>query len=128
MRFGLVSTRGPQLTPDLTVEVWQDDQVRQVLVFDAKYHTNDVDGVQTYLDEDLVKMDLYLNGIRWKTMNPRQKPQKVVRSAYILYPGDVLKHDKDDPEVGALPFVPNLDRPRRVATAMVQLLKHAGLL
>lgn len=128
VRFGLVSMRPPQLTPDLVLEVWEDGQVRQALVFDAKYRTNEERGIQTYVSEDLEKMDLYLNGIRWKTLNPRQKPQKVVRSAYILYPGDVLEHDKDDAEVGALPFVPNLDRPRRVATAMVQLLRHAGIL
>ena len=128
VRFGLVSMRPPQLTPDLVVEVWEADQVRQVVVFDAKYRTSEAGGVQTYVSEDLEKMDLYLNGIRWKTLNPRQKPQKVVRSAYILYPGDILEHDKDDAEVGALPFVPNLDRPRRVATPIVQLLKHAGIL
>lgn len=120
--------RRPQLTPDLVVEVWQPDEARQVLVFDAKYRTAEGGGVHTYVSEDLEKMDLYLNGIRWKTLNSRQKPQRVVRSAYILYPGDVLEHDTDDAEVGALPFVPNLERPRHVATALIQLLRAASLL
>jgi len=128
VRFGLVSMRPPQLTPDLVVEVWEDEQARQVLVFDAKYRTNEARGVQTYVSEDLEKMDLYLNRIQWKPQNLRQRPHKVVRSAYILYPGDVLEHDKDDPEVGALPFVPNVSKPRSVATAIVQLLRSIDLL
>lgn len=33
-----------QLTPDMTVEVWQDDLVTEVIVFDAKYKTELVAG------------------------------------------------------------------------------------
>ncbi len=37
---------------------------------------------------------------------PDQRPQKVVSSAYIIYPGTYLEHDPDEAEIGALPLIP----------------------
>ena len=36
-----------------------------------------------------------------------QRPQKIVSSAYILYPGTYLKHEPEEAEIGALPLVLN---------------------
>lgn len=62
-------------------------------------------------DDDLNKMRKYRDKICNRTYDPRrpnQKPQKVVSSAYILYPGTYLEHDPDEAEIGALPLVPNM--------------------
>ena len=79
----------------------------------------------TFLDEDLNKMREYRDTIAWKNRNdPRLRP--IVKSAYILYPGDVLEHDPDYPDIGALPLQPKMekDQSARVSTALSQILKQ----
>ncbi len=41
---GLISTHSGQLTPDMSVEIYSKEQVKHVLVFDAKYRYQEIDG------------------------------------------------------------------------------------
>ncbi len=131
---GLVSTDYEQLTPDMGVEIYHRDQVRHVIIFDAKYRYQKMeDGSYQPLEENLGKMSKYRNKICYKvydSRNPRQRPQKVVTSSYILYPGTYLEHDNDEPEVGALPFVPNMIEEDRldVQEAVEDILWFAELI
>jgi len=104
---GLVSVAQNQRTPDLSIELWQNDKCAGVIIFDAKYKTENDGGKQKYLDDDLDKMSDYLYAVRWKTPERRTRPVPIVKSAYILYPGNVLQHDADFPERGAIPFTPH---------------------
>lgn len=123
---GLVSIAQKQRTPDLGIEIWQNEKCTGVIIFDAKYKATDDGNRQTYLDEDLDKMGDYLHAIRWKT--PLQaRPAQVVKSAYILYPGNVLEHDTEFPERGALPFIPNNPQAKAVVGAIKDILASSGL-
>ena len=124
---GLVSAAPYQLKPDMAIESWQNGQVVSVLIFDAKYRTMSEGASQTYREEDITKMDHYFNTIRWKPQNSRQRPQRVVSSAYILYPGNVLEHDGNEPEVGALPLIPQGIPSARATSVLSDILKHAYL-
>lgn len=108
---GLVSTDYAQLTPDMGIEIYHRDQIKHVIIFDAKYSYQKMDDGSYYpLEKNLGTMSKYRNKICSKVYdprNPRQRPQKIVTSSYILYPGTHLEHDRDEPEVGALPFVPD---------------------
>jgi hypothetical protein len=67
--------------------------------------------IQMKKEDDLGKMRIYRDKICYKTYDPRkpdQRPQKVVSSAYIIYPGTYLEHDPDEAEIGALPLVPDM--------------------
>jgi len=123
---GLVSVAQKQRTPDLGIEIWQNDKSIGVIIFDAKYKTENDGSRQKYLDDDLDKMGDYLFAIRWKTPE-RNRPEQIVRSAYILYPGNVLEHDVEYPERGALPFTPNNPQAKEVITAIKDILNSAGL-
>jgi len=123
----LVSAAPYQLKPDMAIESWQNGQVVSVLIFDAKYRTMSEGASQTYREEDITKMDHYYNTIRWKPQNSRQRPQRVVSSAYILYPGNVLEHDGNEPEVGALPLIPQGIPSARATSVLSDILKHAYL-
>lgn len=107
---GLGSTDYKQLTPDMSVEIYRQNKPWHVLIFDAKYrYRRGDDEIFCPNDEDLDKMRKYRDLIRYKAYNPRnptQKPQRIVTSAYILYPGTYLEHERDEPEIGALPLVP----------------------
>ena len=107
---GLVSTDHSQLTPDMSVEIYSEGQLKNVLIFDAKYRYQEIDGSYYPKDDDLNKMRKYRDKVCYRTYDPRrpnQRPQKVVSSAYIIYPGTYLEHDPDEAEIGALPLVPN---------------------
>ena len=122
---GLVSKGQRQRTPDLSIELRELNQPRSVLIFDAKYRTEKVGDEVTFLDEDLNKMREYRDTIALKIKNdPRLRP--IVRSAYILYPGDVLEHDPDYPDIGALPLQPKMEKVQsaRVSSALSQILKQ----
>lgn len=125
---GLVSSLRSQLTPDLAVEVWEGNEARRVLIFDAKYGTEKVGTRHEYREKDRTKMDHYANSIRWKPQNPRAALRRVVSSAYILYPGDVLEHDRDYPEVGALPMLPKVPDTREIENTLHDLLRSARLI
>lgn len=122
---GLVSKGQRQRTPDLSIELKELNQTRSVLIFDAKYRTEKVGDVVTFLDEDLNKMREYRDTIALKIKyNSRLRP--IVRSAYILYPGDVLEHDSYYPDVGALPLQPKMEKEQsaKVSTVLSQILKQ----
>jgi len=122
---GLVSKGQRQRTPDLSIELKELNQTRSVLIFDAKYRTEKDGDVVTFLNEDLNKMREYRDTIALKIKNdPRLRP--IVRSAYILYPGDVLEHDSDYPDIGALPLQPKMEKEQsaKVNTALSQILKQ----
>jgi len=107
---GLVSTDYGQLTPDMSVEIFSKGQLKNVLIFDAKYRYQELVGTYYPKDDDLNKMRKYRDKICYRTYDarrPSQRPQKVVSSAYIIYPGTYLEHDPDEAEIGALPLVPN---------------------
>ena len=125
---GMVTDAPYQLTPDMTVEVWQDDRVTEVIVFDAKYKTELVGGEQKYLEKDLETMDHYARRICWKSGKPGTRPRTVVTSAYILYPGDILEHDPERPEVGALPLTPLSQQSKYLVAATKSVLRHSQLL
>ena len=128
---GLVSIDRGQLTPDMTVEIYQQDTIKHVIVFDAKYRYQEEDGGNYPKEEDLGKMQKYRNLIRNKAYNPRNpKPQKIVSSAYILYPGTYLQHDEDEPETGALPLVPKMKDDDRLdmEDALEDILWFVGLI
>jgi hypothetical protein len=125
---GMVVDGPYQLTPDMTVEVWQDDLVTEVIVFDAKYKTELVAGEQKYLEKDLETMDHYARRICWKSGKPNARPRRVVTSAYILYPGDVLAHDPERPEVGALSMTPDSPQTKHLVAATRSILKYSQLL
>lgn len=122
---GLVSKGQKQRTPDLSIELKEFNQTRSVLIFDAKYRTEKVGDEVTYLEDDLNKMREYRDTIVLKIKNDsRLRP--IVRSAYILYPGDILEHDPDIPDIGALPLQPKMekDQSAKVSVALSQILKQ----
>jgi len=122
---GLVSKGQRQRTPDLSVELMEFNKTLGVLIFDAKYRTEKEGNELTFLDEDLNKMREYRDTIVWKRRNDsRLRP--IVRSAYILYPGDVLEHDPDYPDIGALPLKPKMEKgaSSRVSKALSEILKR----
>lgn len=131
---GLVSTDHRQLTPDMSVEIYQQNTIKHVIIFDAKYrYQEEEDGGYYPKEDDLGKMQKYSNLIRNKVYNPgnlNQKPQKIVSSAYILYPGNYLQHDDDEPETGALPLVPKMKNEDRLdmEDALEDILWFAELL
>lgn len=112
---GLMAYRKSLQTPDFAAEVWDVARRRplSVIVLDAKYKIFSVDGENRYKDEDLNKMREYQDHIRYRTWDPRRpdlRPEKIVSSAYILYPGDVVDHDPDDPRFGAIPLAPDMPK------------------
>lgn len=112
-KSGLVSTDHSQLTPDMSVEIYCERQLKNVLIFDAKYRYQENNGSYYAKDDDLNKMRKYRDKIcyrRYDARRPSQRPQKVVSSAYIVYPGTYLEHDPDEAEIGALPLVPNMSQ------------------
>ncbi|MGH2506112.1 MAG: nuclease domain-containing protein, partial [Ktedonobacteraceae bacterium] len=131
---GLVSTDYERLTPDMAVEIYQEERVRQVIIFDAKYSWWQMDdGSYRPRDEHLGKMRKYRDMIRCSMYipgNSRPKLQKIVTSSYILYPGTQLVHDQDEPEVGALPFISNMTEQERlqVESAVEDILLCAKLI
>lgn len=124
---GTVSIAQNKRTPDLSMEVWQNNKCESIVIFDAKYKTES-DGVrQKYQDNDLDKMSDYIYAIRWKSPEQRTRPVSIVKSAYILYPGDVLEHDTEFPERGALPFIPNNLQSKEVVRAIKDILAMSGM-
>lgn len=130
---GLVSTDYGQLTPDMSVEISSQGQLIHVLIFDAKYRYQEIDGAYYPKGEDLDKMRKYRDKICYRTYDParpNQRPRKVVSSAYILYPGTYLEHVPDEAEIGALPLVPNIEQDGllEVEEAIKDILWFVGLL
>lgn len=115
--------------PDLAIEVWSGSRAVKVIIFDPKYKDEKVGDTYTYLEKDLNKMREYRDVICWKSAN-NPRPQPIVSSAYILYPGTEPEHDPSYPEIGAIPLVPDL-APNEEAflyEAIEDTLNKAGLI
>lgn len=125
---GLVTTHYPWLKPDLAVERWEAGTPQSVLIFDPKYKSRIREGQKTYWEDDLNKMSVYCTEILWKAPNADSNLQPIVKSAYILYPGDVLVHNKEYPRVGALSVVPELDQWHNVRQVLVDLLQNGEMI
>lgn len=125
---GLVTPRYPWLTPDLAVEHWEGGVPQALLIFDAKYKSTMRRGQKSYWEEDLDKMSAYYNQILWKAPHGGGRPQQIVSSAYVLYPGEVLVHNEAYPQVGALPVVPGLECWPQVRSVLTDLLRNGELL
>lgn len=131
---GFVSTAyGEYLLPDMAIEVYYRGVPKKLLIFDPKYRSENVRDVNIFLEEDVNKMRFYRDKLRINpdiTMKISSRLPQAVSSAYILYPGDVFDHDSIDPEVGALPLVPNMAVNKRmeIEQALADILRHAGLL
>ncbi len=114
-----------QRSPDMSIEIWEKGEPVGVIIFDAKYRTESDGDKQTYVDDDLTKMSDYLTKIRWKSTNIHQLPKRIVSSAYIIYPGEVLEHNPQYPETGALPIVPLTPKDKEVSRA---IFKYSNLI
>ncbi|BCL79688.1 DUF2357 domain-containing protein [Ktedonobacteria bacterium brp13] len=117
------------LAPDLSIEIYSNGQPNNIILFDAKYRDENVNGVKRFLEEDVNKMRLYRDKIRAPVPLSDKKGKQAVSSAYILYPGDIFDHDHDEPEIGALPLVPNMDQKQRneIEAAVREILQFSGL-
>ncbi len=125
---GLGTGRWPWLAPDLVVERWEEGIPQAVLVFDAKYKTTEREGRKTYWEADLNKMAVYYTEILWKAPGRDSRPEQIVTSAYIIYPGEVLIHDEDYPRTGALTAVPGRQEEAEVRAVIADLLRKGGLM
>ncbi len=128
---GLVSVDYTLLTPDLAIEIYSANQPRAVLIFDAKYRTNENNGKRIFLEEDVDKVRKYRDLIRYQ--NPSKpvynaRPPKIVTSSYVIYPGDVIDHEQYEAEVGALPLIPGKDKDlkEQVFDAVEDIINKAG--
>jgi hypothetical protein len=120
-------------TPDMAIEVYEQGQPRHVAIFDAKYrwHRGN-DGVYHPKDEDLDKMRRYRDLIQYKIYDKkkgREYWQRIVSSAYVLYPGESLDRDPGK-MIGALPMIPEMTVRQResVTQAVNDILRLARLL
>ena len=125
---GIVADTAYQLSPDLCVELWEGGRATKLIVFDAKYRSEAEAGKQTFLREDVEKMDHYFQRLRWKTGDPRQRPRAIVSSAYIIYPGEVLEQDAENLETGALPLIPAIGNPQVTLQSLLQIVKKTGII
>ncbi len=73
-------------------------------------------------------MSVYYREIGWKPRGSTDRPRRIVTSAYVLYPGEVLEHNRDYPETGVLPVVPDVKRWGQVRTVLRDLLRNGGVL
>ncbi len=123
------------LTPDLAIEVYEGDQPRDLLIFDAKYK-REKDRGRTYpKSEDVNRMRDYRDSIQYQKYEggggrDPYKRDRIVSCAYIIYPGDELHQEGTDKSIGALPLVPGMSTSRvhEVREALRDLLYNAYLI
>lgn len=128
LRSALVATTigSYPLTPDMAIEVYQDDQPEDVLIFDAKYRWDRASNGSYYpKQEDIEKMYRYRDNIQYKRYQQGQtrRPHttdEIVRSAYILYPGNKIHSESKNGSIGSLPLTPNMS-PQRINEVREQL-------
>ncbi len=128
LRSALVATTigSNPLTPDMTIEVYQDDQPQDVLIFDAKYRWDRTSNGSYYpKQEDIEKMYRYRDNIQYKHYQQGQTRRpytmdEIVRSAYILYPGNKIHSESKNGSIGSLPLIPNMS-PQRLNDVREQL-------
>lgn len=116
------------LTPDLAIEVYQGEQPRDLLIFDAKYKREKDKGRVYPKQEDVNRMYHYRDSIQYQTYrggarDPYRRDY-IVSSAYIIYPGNELDRRGIDKNIGAFPLVPGMPASRihEVRAALRNLL------
>ncbi len=118
------------LTPDLAIEVYEGDQPRDLLIFDAKYRREKYNRRAYPKRDDINTMRDYRASIQYQKYggsggrDPYER-DRVVSSAYIIYPGDELYQEGADKGIGALPLVPGMSASRvhEVREALRDLLR-----
>jgi predicted component of viral defense system (DUF524 family) len=138
LRSALVATTigSNPLTPDMAIEVYQDDQPQDVLIFDAKYRWDRAsDGFYYPKQEDIEKMYRYRDNIQYKRYQQGQTRRpytmdEIVRSASILYPGNKVHSESKNGSIGSLPLTPNMSPQRlgEVREHLKDLLYYAYLI
>ena len=121
LRSALVATTigSNPLTPDMAIEVYQDGLPQDVLIFDAKYRWDRASNGSYYpKQEDIGTMYRYRDNIQYKRYQQGQSRRpyttdEIVRSAYILYPGNKIHSESKNGSIGSLPLIPNMS-PQRV--------------
>ena len=120
-----------QRSPDLAIEVYQNEQPQSVIIFDVKYRWQGVTGSRGPNSDDKNKMREYKDIICFKPYHADTYPRtrKVVSNAYILYPGDLLWQDQHN-KVGALPLLPDMDSNKKTEAekTIKYLLRSAHML
>lgn len=118
------------LTPDLAIEVYEGDQPRDLLIFDAKYKREKYNGRAYPKRDDLNRMRDYRDSIQYQKYvggggHDPHKRDRVVSCAYIIYPGDELHQEGAEKSIGALPLVPGMasSRIHKVRVALRDLLR-----
>ncbi|GCF11076.1 DUF2357 domain-containing protein [Dictyobacter arantiisoli] len=132
---GLVTTNGRSLpqTPDMSIEVYQQNKPAAVCIFDAKYkRVREDDGYFYPLVEDIDKMSNYAANIqyqRYDTISKRFRPSNIVTSAYVLYPGNRV-YEEADGKIGGIPLRPNmsLDHQQEVRQKLRDILYEAQVI
>jgi hypothetical protein len=119
-----------QLTPDMAIEVYEEEQPKNVIILDVKYKWEKKGDEHAPCRKDKRKMLDYYHYIYRKTRDPQGHLSfdKVVSYAYIIYPGDQTHQDRNNP-IGALPLIPNMPIRKKEGfeNALKTLLKHSGL-
>ncbi|HEY4035763.1 MAG TPA: DUF2357 domain-containing protein [Ktedonobacteraceae bacterium] len=138
LRSALVATTigSYPLTPDMAIEVYQDDQPQDVLIFDAKYRWDRASNGSYYpKQEDIEKMYRYRDNIQYKRYQQGQTRRpytidEIVRCAYILYPGNKIHSESKNGSIGSLPLIPNMSSQRldEVREQLKDLLYYAYLI
>lgn len=131
---GLVAAIGKNrpLTPDMSIEIYQQSKPIAVLVFDAKYRwEKESDGLYYPKEEDMEKMSFYKDRIQYKYYNAprkRHEEENIVRAAYILYPGDIV-YEEGKGKIGGLPLKPEMSQQllQNVRDQLNDLLYYAYL-
>lgn len=131
----LVTTNGRTLpqTPDMSIEVYQNNKPLAVCIFDAKYkRVKEDDGYFYPLVEDTDKMSNYAANIQYQRYDPmskRFKPRSIVSSAYVLYPGNRV-YEEANGKIGGIPLRPNmsLDHQQEVRQKLITLLCVANII
>lgn len=119
-----------QRTPDLAIEVYQEDQPISVLIFDVKYKWQGAVGSRKPTKHGRDDMREYRDIICYKPQSPGYptRIRKIVSNAYILYPGDEIWEEHPN-KVGALPFVPDMASAKKVEVRKkIKNLLHAARL
>jgi predicted component of viral defense system (DUF524 family) len=134
---GLVATTWGTnpLKPDLAIEVYRRGLPATLLIFDAKYRRKIEHGRIYPQDDDIEKVNRYSTFLAYQ-IHQREKGknaythQRIVSSAYILYPGIEVYHTLIDNSLGALPLVPGMSASRQneVQVVLRELLQKANVI
>ncbi len=126
--------RNDPLTPDMAIEVYDHGRPQHVLIFDAKYRWDYDQPTGQYYpkQKDMNTMRGYRDNIQYQYDSGRTRDhyeiEKIVSSAYILYPGNQVYNEVSN-RVGGMPLTPGMSPQRRekVREQLGELLYYAYL-